>query len=76
MKTSWELEIPSKLYLLRDLARGISEGGRLWGAYAEISKLSKSLENPCGHQTANAVVVMLAVMEHPGQGKNRGVECD
>ena len=69
MKTSCELDTPSKLHLLKDLAGGVFEGGRPLScgrAYAGISKLSKSLENHCCYQTANAVVIMLAVVEHKG----------
>jgi hypothetical protein len=41
LKTSWELEIPSKLYLLKDLARGIFEGG---GSLSEWGCLRRNLE--------------------------------
>jgi hypothetical protein len=79
MKTSCELEIPSKLHLLKDLAGGIFERGRplSWrGAYAGIANLSKSLENHCYYQTANVIVITLAIVEHKGSRKNAGVECD
>jgi hypothetical protein len=32
-------------------------------------KLSKSRKSNCCYRTANAVVIMLAVWERPGQGK-------
>jgi hypothetical protein len=79
MKTRCELEILSKLHLLKDLADGIFREVGLFpggGAYAGIANLSKSLENHCYYQTANVIVITLAIVEHKGSRKNAGVECD
>ena len=77
MKTGGELRYPSKISLLKDLAADISDGDRSaagWkGACARISKLSKSRKSHCRYQTANAVIIMLAALGSPRQGKT--AEC-
>jgi len=55
MKTGSELEIPSKISLLKDLAGDILEGDGSFSACGRrgISKLSKSRRSHCCYQTAN-----------------------